>query len=176
MKSFFALALVSFFVFKPLQAESLRTDGPPGSEYGKSPLFDGELQFGFHFGSLIRHAKQDSASFSLGLDADWRPDELFGFKVFSLFALQKPRDFVISMLPLMHTQWGNLKPYAIFGPSLAIVQVNSSSKLKFGLSGGLGADVMITSFVGFGMQYLFHTLIGFRDLHYLGARVVFVFP
>lgn len=176
MKVFF-LGILSFgFLSFSLEASTPRTDGPPGSEYGETSSYEGEFQVGFHFGSLIKHNDWDTTSFTLGADIDWRPYDLFGFKLLGLYALQKPRDFIISMFPLMQTEISNLRPYMMFGPSIGYIEMDTESKVKFALSAGVGADVMIFSALGFGLEYVFHSLIGAKDYHFLGARIVAVFP
>jgi len=176
MKLFFVGILSLGFLSFSSEASTPRTDGPHGSEYAESSIFDGELQLGLHFGSLLRQSDLDNASFTLGADFDWRPYDLFGFKLLGLFGIQKPRDLIVSMLPLVQTEYANLRPYMMFGPSIAYVKSGADSKLKFALSAGVGADVMIFSSLGFGLEYIFNALIGAKDYHFLGARIVISFP
>jgi len=172
------IVALSIFTFSIATATCLsatpRTDGPPGSEYGKASLWDGELQLGARFGALIRTKDSDKTSIMAGADLDFRPYELFGFQLSFLQGLQKKgRMSVFNFTPLVHTEFSNLRPYLLFGPGIVMFKSNGDLQTKFSLNAGAGADFMIADHFGVGMNYTYHALFGAFDAHSLGARIFF---
>jgi hypothetical protein len=167
------LALTLCFVFSTaLVADTPRTDGPAGSEYGPSRIWEGELLLGARFGAV---ASSKSSSLMVGADVDYRPLELFGFQLSYHQALQKKgRVALLNFTPLAYWEYSNLRPYALFGPGLAFYKAESS-QIKFSLNAGGGADFMLSENLGAGMNYTYHLLFDGRDRHSIGARLVFSF-
>jgi len=154
-----------------------RTDGPSGAEYGKFDyLMDGGIQAGFHFGTLLNSDTDRDASFSLGGDIDYRPDELFGLRLAYFQGLNSPRSSLINLTPHIHSRFYNAEPYVLFGPGVAFVSQNGDLKTKFNLATGAGIDFMFTERLGLGLEYIWNSLIDANDLHLIGARIVFNFP
>ncbi len=169
-------SLVVFLAATSLKlfADGPRTDGPPGSEYGRASFWDGELQVGARFGALIRSNDSDKTTIMAGADLDFRPYDLFGVQLSYLQGLQKKgRISVFNFTPLIHTEFANLRPYAIFGPGIAMFNANNDLQTKFAINFGAGADFMITDHIGVGMNYTYHALFDAFDLHSIGARVFY---
>ena len=157
-----------------LQAVSeKRTDGPPGSEYGDFSAWEGQFQIGGRFGASLL-SNGDKTSFMVGADFDYRPFDLFGFRLSYEQALQKPRFSLIQLTPLIHTEFSNLRPYIFFGPGLAIAS-EADKKLKFSIAGGIGGDFMLMEKLGFGMLWTYYTLFDSVDVHTIGARISYWF-
>lgn len=174
MRIHFALSLLIFLCGASLSAAERRTDGPPGSEYGPFPTFDGEAQIGLHFGAMLDTENSDDSSFSLGADLDYRPFALFGFRATYLQSIQKPRTSLISLTPLLHTEISNFRPYVSFGPGVAIIN-RTDTEAKFAITGGIGGDFLMTDNLGLGLEYVYAALFDAIDLHQVGARVFYSF-
>ncbi len=174
-----AQVFLTFAILCPLSsafAERPRTDGPPGSEYGSSSIFNGELQIAGRFGAVIPGADTDNTSLMLGGDIDYRPFDLFGFQLSYLQGIQKRgRIGLLNFTPLLHYEFFNLRPHAIFGPGLAFYKAGGDTQTKFTLNFGGGADFMLTENFGVGMNYTYHALFGAEDSHSLGARLLVSF-
>lgn len=166
----------SLLLSAPAFSAVKRTDGPPGSEYGDPHILEGELQIGLHFGALLSNRSSHNSSFSIGGDVDWRPYDLFGFRISGYQGLQKPRSTLISLTPLAHTDFSNLRPYVLFGPGLGLFDIDGDYKAKFLITAGLGADVMLTERIGLGVEYGYHSVFDLKDYHLVGARVLISFP
>jgi hypothetical protein len=153
-----------------------RTDGPVGSEWDdfSSWKWKGNLQFGGQFGAILPSADHADSSFGLGLDADYRPFDLFGIRSALLQGFSSPKATLWNITPLIHYQYSNLVPYAMFGPGIAITNYKET-KVKFDVSFGAGADVMLIDHLAFGMVWQYHSLIDSLDLHTLTARIAYLF-
>lgn len=168
--------VVSFFLISSglAHAAEKRTDGPPGSEWADFSKFEGDLSVGAHFGALLPTRSSQDSNFSIALDGDYRPYNIFGIRLTYLQGLSSPRTSIISITPLVHTHYSNLKPYAVFGPGLAIVN-HPSTSAKFSISGGVGGDIEITDHFEMGMLWMFHSVIDSGDFHSLTARFAYKF-
>jgi hypothetical protein len=62
----------------------------------------------------------------------------------------------------------------MFGPGIAITNYKET-KVKFDVSFGAGADVMLIDHLAFGMVWQYHSLIDSLDLHTLTARIAYLF-
>jgi len=176
MKIYLSLLLIVsvFCVSSSSFAASIkRTDGKPGSEYGDFSNWDGSFTIGARFGASFL-TNGDKNSFLVGVDADYRPVDFFGFRLSFEQSLEKPRLSLIHFTPVIHSQYSNLRPYAFFGPGIAIVS-GDDTKAKFSLAGGAGADFMIMDNLGFGMLWTYHFLLDSVDAHTLAARFSFWF-
>lgn len=156
----------------------LRTDGKKGEEYGKfDELFEGEMQFGLQFGSLINTGDGNDSSFAVGGDVDYRPYDLFGLRVTGLYGIDSPNPAIISFTPLIHNEYSNFRPYALLGPGLGYVKDSSGDRqLRFNISAGGGADIMLTNYAGIGLLYQWNVLFQADDYHQIGARFVMAMP
>jgi len=158
------------------EARERRTDGPKGSEWGPTEHWAaGEAQIGLHFGALLSPGSSRGNSFSLGIDADYRPDDLFGVRFAYFQGVQSPRSSLFNLTPLIHTVFYNSRPYALFGPGVGLVKVDGDLKAKFNLAAGIGADFMFTDNVGMGLEYVWNILFDSSDLHFIGARLIYSF-
>lgn len=175
MKISFSLftALFFFSLLNPAYAYK-RTDGKEGSEWGDFSLWGGEFQVGAQFGAIVFNNDTDS-NISLGVDFDYRPAELFGIRLTYLQGLQSPRISDFSITPLVHTRYSNLRPYAFFGPGIAIVNFNNDTTAKFMFDFGAGADIEIVDQFSIGMLYTYHLVFDVSDHHSITARVAYVF-
>lgn len=156
----------------------LRTDGKKGEEYGKfDDLFEGEMQFGLQFGSLINTGDGSDSSFAVGGDVDYRPYELFGLRVTGLYGIDSPTPAIVSFTPLIHNEYSNFRPYALLGPGLGYIKDSRGDrKLRFNISAGGGADIMLTNYAGIGLLYQWNVLFQASDYHQIGARFVMAMP
>ena len=171
------IILFSLCIFSPkgLLAETPRTDGPEGSEYGSPSLLEGELMLGARFGALLNNRYSSATSVLLGGDIDYRPLDLFGFQLSYHQGLQKKgRLALFNFTPIMHWEYSNLRPYALFGPGLAFYK-QSGTQTKFSLNAGGGADFMLSENFGVGLNYTYHLLFDSVDRQSLVARVVYSF-
>ncbi len=150
-----------------------RTDGPPGSEYGDFSSWDGQFQLGARFGASVL-SNGDKSSFLLGADADYRPTDLFGFKLTFEQAIQKPRLTLVHFAPLVHSEFSNLKLNGFFGPGISIVS-NADTKLKFSMAGGVGGDFMMTERFSFGMVWSYCWIFDSVDTTTIAARFGYSF-
>lgn len=153
-----------------------RTDGAPGSEWAdfSNWKWKGNLQFGGQFGAVLPTAGKADSSFGLGIDADFRPFELFGIRSTLLQGVTTPRSTLWNITPLVHSQFSNFVPYAMFGPGIAITNFGDTT-LKFDVSFGAGADVMLIDHIAFGMVWQYHALVDSTDIHTLTARIAYSF-
>jgi hypothetical protein len=155
-------------------APERRTDGPPGSEFGDFSSWDGQFSLGGKFGASLL-SNGDKTSFAVGVDADYRPNDLFGFKLSFDQGLQTPRATLFQMTPFVHTEYSNVKPYALFGPGMAFFTGRGDTKLKFSLAAGVGADFMLRDTLGFGMQWTYVNILDSVDVHTLMTRISYWF-
>lgn len=173
--------IFSILAFNPLwsfEADRKRTDGPEGSEYGDpgGSSFDGDIQLGLNFGATINEDTDQEASFTLGADVDFRPYDIFGFRLAYLHAVTKPRSAVVNLMPTAHFQFANALPYLLAGPGIGIVSINGDRKIKFNIGLGGGLDFMFNDRFGLGMFYQYNILFDTNDLHIIGARLIIGFP
>ncbi|MDB5039094.1 MAG: hypothetical protein JWQ35_2622 [Bacteriovoracaceae bacterium] len=170
----FLISLFALSILSNLHAAEKRTDGPPGSEYADFSKLEGDLSFGAQFGALLSTRSHQNSSFAVGVDGDYRPYALFGFRFTALQGLSSPRSSTFSLTPLLHTKISNFEPYVLAGPSVAIV-TTPSTKAKFAVSIGVGADIDLTQHLGLGMLWTYHSIIDSSDLHALTARISYKF-
>lgn len=180
--NFFSLPVASFILSffaafltlsSPLSAKDKRTDGPAGSEFGDFKNWDGQLQIGARFGASFL-TNGDKTSFLLGADADYRPADIFGFRLNFEQSLQSPRLSLIHFTPLIHTEYSNFKPYLFFGPGVTVVSGDDTAA-KFSLATGVGGDFMLTEKIGFGMLWTYYMIFDSVDATSLAARFSFWF-
>jgi len=169
-----ALSLLFSLQAEKVSAQDRRTDGPPGSEYADFSNMRGQLSIGGHFGALLPSTGNGS-SFLVGADADFRPYDLFGLRFTYHQGLQSPRGSVFALTPVVYSEFSNLIPYAFFGPGIAITNNRGGTKLKFSISMGAGADVLLIDHFGVGMLYMYNALLDSPDFHDLGARISYWF-
>lgn len=177
-KGLFSLTII-FGLFLSLSsishAQTRRTDGPIGSEYGSKSWLEGDLQLGAHFGVRLDQSKSKDSSFLVGADVDYRPFDLFGIRLSGFQALQKPRSTHIHLSPVLHTEISNFHPYVLAGPGISLVN-QSGTKTKFSLAFGGGGDFFFGERLGLGMMYQYISIFDARDVHQLGARLILRFP
>lgn len=171
MLNFLVLSLALLSTTPSLLQAEKRTDGPPGSEWGDFSQWDGQFSLGARFGATILNNTNGKTTVALGADADYRPTDLFGFRLAFEQSVQKPRYSLIHFTPLIHTDFSNLRPYVFFGPGFRIGQ----GETKFSLAGGIGGDFMMTDRLGFGMSWTYHWVFDFVDNHSVMARFSFWF-
>jgi len=178
MKIFFSNVLfvttVAFTFCISANAKEKRTDGPPGSEYADWSKIEGELQIGAHFGATVPTATSRNARIAIGADVDYRPYDLFGIRLNFFQGLQVPRSTLIGVTPLVQSRFSNLRPYALFGPGLGVMNYRTT-ELRFVISTGVGADFMITDHFGFGMAAIYHFIFDSSDLATITARFMYSF-
>lgn len=168
--------VVSLILSAATYANTPRTDGPQGTEYGHPSDWNGQLQIGGQFGAILDSKDSDNSGFALGGDIDFRPYDVFGFRATFLQSVQKPRNSLLSLTPIAYTDYSNLRPYLMFGPGIArIDRPNDDFTFKFSLNFGAGADFMFTDHLGFGMGYMYHAIFGVRDENSVTARICFAF-
>ncbi len=180
IKNFFAIAqsLVSIslitIALHPLSADDKRTDGKPGSEYADFSSWDGDWRVGAEFGALVPTSDSAKTAFTVGLDVDFRPYELFGFRTSFLQGFKSPKLSLISMTPFIHTVYSNFMPYALVGPGIAIVNVGGT-EAKFMISLGAGADIAVVERFAVGMLWTYNALFDAFDVHTVTARFSYKF-
>ncbi len=175
-KKSFLVALLSVLFSLPYSSEAKekRTDGPPGSEYGDFKNWDGDMSVGAHFGALLTNRSDDDSNFALGLDGDYRPYDVFGLRTTLMLGVSEPRSSFIEFTPIIHGQFSNIKPYALFGPGLGILN-EGGTEVKFIVAGGTGADIELTNHWQMGMLWVYHSIFDFADQHSLTARFSYKF-
>jgi len=151
-----------------------RTDGPAGSEFGDFSSWDGHFSAGVRFGGSFL-ANGDKTSFLVGADTDYRPTDLFGFRLSFEQALQKPRLSLIHFSPLLWTEISNFRPYLFGGPGVTYINAVNNTGIKFSMNFGLGGDFMMTDRLGFGMLWSYYAIFDTTDAHTLAARFSYYF-
>jgi len=182
MKKFFLFPVVfalAFISFTGCASKNYKTTkGPVGSEWGPNSWSanSGEYQVGAHFGAQLNTDDSDRSSFGLGVDFDYRPDDLFGLRFTYLQGIDDPKPSLMSLTPLLHTQYSNLRPMLYFGPGIGLVKSSSGNReAKFGFMTGLGADFQFVDHFGMGILWQYNILFDAQDFQHVGARLYYIF-
>ena len=173
MKKIISIAL-SLTVLTPLLAAEKRTDGKPGSEYADFGSFEGDFSIGAQFGALLSTRNRSDGSFALALDGDYRPYDLFGFRATLLQGFNTPKTTLVSLTPLLHSQFSNFHPYLLVGPGFGIFN-DKGTTARFTVSFGTGGDVELTRHLLIGMLWIYHSVVASADAHALSARISYKF-
>lgn len=152
------------------------TKGPVGTEWGSNSWssMNGEFQVGAQFGAELNTDDSDKSSFGLGLDVDYRPDDLFGLRLTYLQGVDNPSPSLIGLTPLAHFQYSNFRPMLYFGPGVGIVKSSSGNReAKFGFMTGVGADFQFVEHFGMGILWQYNILFNAQDFQHIGARLYY---
>lgn len=167
------LTLVLSFSTFAVQAQTKRTDGPPGTEYGDFSDWDGTSQIGLHIGAMSDQ-NTDETSLTLGVDFDYRPTDIFGIRASFEQGIQNPKHSLFLLTPLIHSEYSNMHWYFNFGPGLSLLDLGSR-EAKFLIAFGVGGDFMFSDSIGIGLFWTFASVLGADDLNNLGARFCYQF-